>query len=87
MSQAHSTQCKPGRSADDFLKELEEANVTVAQWCRENSLSSGVVWAVIRGAVVGRSGEARRAMKLMKLPLPSARRTRTKPVTQMQEAA
>lgn len=64
------------RSAQDFLNELERKNVTVAQWCRDNKFSTSIVWAVIGGAVVGRSGESRRAMQSMGLPLPSARRNR-----------
>jgi len=64
------------RSAQDFLNELERKNVTVAQWCRDNKFSTSIVWAVISGAVLGRSGESRRAMQSMGLPLPSARRNR-----------
>jgi gp16 family phage-associated protein len=64
------------RTAQDFLNDLESKNVTVAQWCRDNKFSTSIVWAVISGAVVGRSGESRRAMQSMGLPLPSARRNR-----------
>ena len=62
------------RTFEEFLKELEEQDLSVAKWCREKGLSSNTVWAIGRGQVIGRSGEARRAMKLMNLPLPSMRR-------------
>lgn len=62
------------RTFEDFLKELEDQDLSVAKWAREHKLASNTVWAIGRGQVIGRSGEARRAMKLMGLPLPSARR-------------
>ena len=62
------------RTVQDFLKELEDQNVSVTQWCREHKFGSSTVWAVIRGTVMGRSGEARRVLQAMRLPLPSARR-------------
>lgn len=62
------------RSAQDFLKDLEDQNITVSQWCRDHKFANNTVWAVISGKVLGRSGEARRAMKLMGLELPTARR-------------
>lgn len=62
------------RTIEDFLNELEEQDLSVSKWCRENKLSSNTIWAIARGQVIGRSGDARRALKLMNLPLPSARR-------------
>ena len=62
------------RTAEDFLKELEDRNLSVAQWCREHRASTNTVWAIAAGRVLGRSGEARRVMKLMGLEVPSFRR-------------
>lgn len=74
------------RTAQDFLNELENKNVTVAQWCRDHKFNTSIVWAVIGGTVVGRCGEARRAMQCMGLPLPSARRNRAPKVDNVPSA-
>ncbi|MDD2711386.1 MAG: hypothetical protein PHU77_00560 [Simplicispira sp.] len=62
------------RTIEDFLKELEDQNISVAKWCREHSMSTSTIWALASGHTLGRSGEARRALELMGLPLPTARR-------------
>jgi hypothetical protein len=75
------------RTAGDFLKELEDKNISVAQWCRDHQMATSTVWAVVDGRVLGRSGEARRAMQLMKLPLPSARRNYPRKVRTSRKAS
>ena len=62
------------RTAEDFFKELEDKDLSVSQWCRDNQASTNTVWSIARGTLVGRGGEARRVMKLMGLPVPSMRR-------------
>ena len=62
------------RTIEDFLKELEDQDISVSKWCRGHHMSPNTVWALAKGQTLGRSGESRRALKLMGLPLPSARR-------------
>lgn len=62
------------RTVEDFLKELEDQNMPVAAWCRQHQLTTNTVWSIAGGRVLGRTGEARRAMKLMGLEVPSFRR-------------
>lgn len=61
------------RTAADFLRDLEKADRTVADWCREKGFSQQLAYRVINGRSVGRWGEARAIAKAMGLPLPDMR--------------
>lgn len=55
---------------EQFLAKLQDADKTVADWCRENACSSAVAYRVLKGDSIGRWGEARRVAKKMGLRLP-----------------
>lgn len=64
-----------------FLTALDEAELTVADWARQQKLPLTHVYQVLQGRMVGRRGTARQVIKAMGLPLPSRRATeQRKPV-------
>lgn len=68
---------RTNRTPQDFLDELAAKDMSVAQWCRDHRVTTTTVWSVIKGTVLGRRGQARRARRLMGLPLPSTKVDRT----------
>lgn len=69
------------RTPEDFLRELQESDKTLAQWCREQRFSASLASRVLRGETLGRWGEARRIVRAMGLPLPDMRKVASKDET------
>lgn len=55
------------RTPAEFLKHLQQQDMTVAEWCRENRFSQQLAYRVLNGKTLGRWGEARRITKAMGL--------------------
>lgn len=70
------------RTADDFLRELHDADKTVADWCREHGFAQALAYRVLNGKSLGRWGQVRRIARAMNLPLPSTSAHADKRATQ-----
>ena len=57
-------------SVADFLRTLEQQNITLAEWSRRNNLDMQAVYAVCNGRALGSRGKTRAVMAAMGLPLP-----------------
>ena len=55
------------RTPAEFLEHLQQQDMTVAEWCRENRFSQQLAYRVLNGKTLGRWGEARRITKAMGL--------------------
>lgn len=60
------------RTSEDFLRELRDADSTVADWCRKHGFNQSLAYRVLRGETIGRWGESRRIARAMNLRLPDA---------------
>ena len=58
---------KKQRTLQDFLSELEEKNMTLADWARSNYFSLSTVYVVVNGRNLGKRGEGRRVYQAMGL--------------------
>ena len=62
------------KTVADFLRTLEEQDLSLAEWARRKNLNMQAVYTVCSGRAQGKRGETRRAMKAMGLPLPPMHR-------------
>ncbi len=63
----------PKKTIGQFMKELEEQNLTLADWARERQLDLNVVYMVARGRAIGRRGKSRAVLQAMGIALPPMR--------------
>lgn len=59
------------KTPGQFVAELAEADMTVADWAREKKQPVGIVYQLLQGRVKGTRGAARRVARVMGLALPS----------------
>lgn len=64
----------PPKTLDEFLNSLNERDMTVAAWARENGFPPVAVWAVVNGQLSGRHGRARQIVRAMGIEPPPMRR-------------
>ena len=62
---------KKDMTVDDFVADLAAKDMTVADWARAKGFSLPVVYAVVRGNLIGRSGVSRRVVRAMGLQPPA----------------
>lgn len=65
------------KTLDEFLNSLEQQDMTVAAWARENGFPPVAVWAVVNGQHNGRHGRARQIVRAMGIEPPPMRRVAT----------
>ena len=58
------------KTAEQVKREFNANGVTISRWAKDNDLSAGVVYEVLRGGRKGIRGQTHQAMKLLGI-LPS----------------
>lgn len=63
----------PPKTTDEFLKELQEADLSIAEWARRSGVDKSAVYLLLKGTTNGTRGHARAAARAMGLALPPMR--------------
>lgn len=79
---SYTPQMKPTtkpKTADQFLKELQSADMSIAAWARQHKQPVMTVYMLCYGRIQGVRGKARTVARAMGLQLPDAGRSAGKP--------
>jgi gp16 family phage-associated protein len=68
----------PPKTTAQFRKELQDADISVAEWARRNGVDKSDVYLLLKGTTNGTRGHARTVARAMGLALPPMRNADTK---------